>query len=312
MPQNTISTEAEDDRLTHIALLTPATHTPIDYSGADEIDLPLLPMYEKLLKLWITTLASRIPSRTRIAFDRQLRQISTELYLSAHALQYGPPILSLLEPASPANDATKLSLPLRRKGSLPRSSGKHKENDGSSSPFPMEEPKSSLSVGATLPAPKATPSLSSQRSESPITEPGYSPYQRLKMLTTLQPQASLSEPVKRLISHWDLGEDPEHYNWRSMQQRYEQQDSVGNEAQKLRLRREKRQKRKQDGSHAISSQIDLLVSPNRLPETPLRQQASSQMAVPEVLESQSPGTVSRNRQAKIKKLFTPRKSKPGF
>ena len=71
VPRDTSFMEGEDDRLRHIPLLTPATHTPIDRSGDNEIDLPLLPMYEKLLNLWITTLASRIPSRTRVALDKR-------------------------------------------------------------------------------------------------------------------------------------------------------------------------------------------------------------------------------------------------
>ena len=304
--------EGEDDRLRHIPLLTPATHTPIDRSGDNEIDLPLLPMYEKLLNLWITTLASRIPSRTRVALDKRLRQVSADLYLSAHALHYGPPMSGVLEPASPASVENKLSLPLRRKGSLPRFSGKHKENDGSSSPFPMEELETPQSVSAMLPSPQATPSLHSHRSESPATEPGYSPYQQLQMLTILQPQASLSEPVKKLISHWELGEDPEYYDWRSMQQRSDPQDSAGDEAQRRRHRGEKRRKRQQDGSHATSSRTGPPVSSNTQPETPLRHQASSQMAVPQVLESQSPNTVSRKRQANLKRILTPRKGKPGF
>ena len=132
------------------------------------------------------------------------------------------------------------------------------------------------------------------------------------MLTTLQPQASLSEPVKNLISHWELGEDPEYYDWRSMQQRSDPQDSAGDEAQRRRHRGEKRRKRQQDGSHATSSRAGPPVSSNTQPETPLRHQASSQMAVPQVLESQSPNTVSRKRQANLKRILTPRKGKPGF
>ena len=311
VPRDINIVEAEDSHLRHIPLSIPATHIPIDHNGDDDIESPLLPMYENLLALWITTLASRIPSRTRIALDKQLRQISAELYLSSHALHYGPSLSNMPEIGSPASVDNKLSIPLRWKGSLPRFSGKHKENDGSSSSFPME-PESSQPVGSMLLTPKATPSLNSQRSGSPAAEPGYSPYHRLKTLTTLQPQASLSEPVAKLISHWELGEDPQSYDWRSMHKRSDPHDSAGDEVQRRRLRREKRLKRHQNESHATSSQVDLPPSYNTQPETPLRQQASSQMAVPQVLEGQTLTTVSRSRQADFKKLLMPRKKKPGF
>ncbi|MCJ1243508.1 hypothetical protein MMC30_000705 [Trapelia coarctata] len=303
----------------------------------DDNNVMILPTYETLLNLWISSLGSVVPGRTRVGLEKQVRKISIELYLSLHGLHHGPNAFAMNETAVSVRFSDKINLPFRRRRSAESLSRKSKARLRGSSPFRQPTAEGSQPRNLMLPTPEPTPSHASQPPESPSANIRQTPYDRLKTLVPLKSQPALSESLSKLVDQWEIGLDPGEYDWDNTQPYLSSQSEAdGPDAEiirRRRQRREKRLKRHHQESLGASTQSDsrnYFSSQPQVPQVPPSSQVtvpkvhgSSQFMVP-VVRGSSPTTVPmvqgsqfepdipRGRPTKVKEFAMLGKRKPGF
>ena len=246
------------------SLSSPAIGQDVRGWGNKLEDLLLLPLYDRLIRNWITPLAHDISGRVRVRLGKHLKIVALHLCLASHGMFKTP----LDNPAFGDSDiglATRdgLVLPVRRKSftnSLNKRKGKEKllVRDSDNNIFAEQLPGSTPSLNqpsASLPTPNPTPSEGSLSSNQLVENPAY---MRLNALTKSDCQPALSEPTTRLLDHWKFGMDPSRYDWEALRkasQLFTDAEIVEHEYRKKRIgREEKRQKRRQENTFQSSSQ----------------------------------------------------------
>ena len=251
-----------EDRLRVHPLRTPAA---IDYNRNSvdrEESTMLMDVYENLLDLWMSGISHAVPSRARVKLEKEIRKAAVQIYLASHGLQRGPSMCQELDTNSSTRDMSgrRHDLPLRRKASIGAPTGKGKEILKDKF-FPhLSEPLSTSTTPQQsqnmLPTPEATPSLHSQPSMSSHTAEMDLSYDRLKRLTSLETPPSLSESMSKLVSHWQVGQNPEAYDWNKTHRALsslDEKDGVEN-AFMSKLQRRMTKKRQRQNSQALASQ----------------------------------------------------------
>lgn len=222
-------------------------------------------IYDSLLSSWISPLPEMVPSRVRIAAEKNVRRIALQLYLAGLGVHVGSrereDQVVIQEPPRPSFDGLS-NLPLRRKSSLQRLSVKRLEKGRERSSSPLVSSQISEDTGfmpafpGYLPTPGNTPSL---RSKSPSVFGTEDPAcQRLRALASLAPQPVLPTSASNILRHWSEGSDPATYDFeateRSIQAELEPEIPVDEATAKKRQRIENRLKRQRERSMASSSQ----------------------------------------------------------
>ena len=330
----------EDSGQQHRVLLlsTPSISSAFQNKIDRDNNVLILSSYEALLNLWISSLESSVPGRTRVGLEKQVRKIAIELYLSLHMLHHGPNVSAAGEATASIGFNDEINLPFRRRHSAERLSRKNKERRRGSSPLGPPAPDVAQPRQAMLPTPQPTPSQTSQRPASASAKSGETPYERLKTLVPLKPQPALSNTLLRLVDQWEIGLDPYEYDWDNTQQYLSSQsDADGPDAESARRRRQRREKRMKryhqesvgassqpDSTNYFSSQPQIHVNlPSSSQVAVSKAHASSQLTVPVVqgssqttapmvVGSQTERDVLRGRSTRVKKFTLLGKRKPGF
>lgn len=273
--------------------------------------MELSSIYQDLILIWIVPLSRRIPSRTRVALEKVLRDMAGQICLASYAMRTTKGEEDQNETES-LEAGVRFVLPVRRRLSA-TNLGKGKERaDAVSSPPPaslqMSEDAGFMppSPFAALPTPEPTPSLRSRSSVSSLAGSEDPASQRLRAYASLTPQPVLPTKMSNLLGHWQVGVDPAKYDWEAAQQATVTEDESEDESQaRLRQRAEKRRKRQRENTVGPSSQP----TPKRLGGNQPRQgqttrdtQGSSQQTERVVTMSQvEPGKFG-GRHAKNKKV----------
>ena len=329
---NTGNSDSERLR-TILPLSTPAIPSVFQNIADRDNNVMILPTYEALLKLWVSSLGSSVPGRTRVALEKQVRRISIELFLSLHGLHHGLNAFAPDETSRSVGFSEEINLPFRRRRSAENLSRRSKERIRGSSPFgPTADDSQPRRV--MLPTPEPTPSQASQPPESPSANLRQTPYERLKTLVPLKSQPALSDSLSKLVDRWEIGVDPSEYNWdNTWQYLSSQSEADGPDAENIRRRRQRREKRlKRHNQESLggSTRIDPRNYFSSQPQVPSSSQGtvpkvlgsshftvpvvqgSSQTTVPTVQGRQFEPDVPRGRPTKVKKFAMLGKRKPGF
>lgn len=293
-----------DHRLRIWSLLAPEDPAAIVDRADGDGEVLLLPLYETLLVLWISSLGSNVQGRIRVSVEKRLRTISARLYLSSYGLWYAPDVKEQVA----AHSDGERTLPLRRKGSASSSSRKGNDKARDSSPSQPPESESQdllLSTRACLPTPEPTPSLHSQQSSALDSGSSLSPCDRLRAFAQLRAQPPLTESLTRLISHWTVGADPKVYDWTRIQESLIAQiDTERGDKRRSQRQLDKHIKRQRVDSQGGSSHPESTRAFSSQAHASRTQAGSSQLAV-------SPFPYGGFEQI-TKKSGTPKRRKAGF
>lgn len=283
-------------------MITPQLLTALGSPSLSSQDLSLSQIYDSLIKSWIGTLSKAIPSRVRVATEKRLREIATNLCLASFGV--------ILNSNTVENDNgdhnqdpfpvdQQFNLPVRRKRSVPTLPTNTLANPLRRSSSPLASSKISDDTGVlppsqspshplapALPTPEMTPSLHSRSSISSLevaAEDAAS--KRLRVFASLTPQPALPASASDILRHWTEGMNPDDCDWETIQNSIagEHQDpgDAEDEAKaKKRQRLEKRLKRQRENTLSSSSQP----APTRVRESqpspvPEPQQGSSSVGV---------------------------------
>lgn len=233
-------------------------------SSATSQNLSLSHIYDSILGSWISSLPESIPSRVRIATEKNVRDIALQLFLAGVGVRVGSQDhedkVITEEPRSSFDGLS--SLPLRRKSSLSRSSIEQLERAQRLPSSPLLSSQISEDTGflpvfsGSLPTPEPTPSLRSKTPSVIGTEDPAS--QRLRAFAALAPQPVLPIRASNILRHWSEGSDPTTYDFeateRSIEAELESQIPVDEATAKKQQRKDKRLKRQRERSIASSSQ----------------------------------------------------------
>jgi len=223
-------------------------------------DFQVSDLYDSLLEAWIKPLSYTVPSRTRVTTERLLRNIAGQLCLTSYVARQdlaGHGGYTVPDKASATGG--QFILPVRGRASAASvSKGKQpaarSQSPGASSQLSDDVGFLSSSPLRALPTPEPTPSLRSQSSISSLA--GDSASQRLQGYASLAPQPAL--PIKLLnsiLGHWQVGTDPEGYDWEAAEQAFASEDEEEMEARaEERKRAAKHLKRQRDPTVGPSSQ----------------------------------------------------------
>ena len=231
-------------------------------------NLSLSHIYDSILGSWISSLPESIPSRVRIATEKNIRDVALQLFLGGLGVHVGSQDHEdkvRIEEARSSLDGLS-SLPLRRKSSLPRLSTEQLGRGQRLPSSPLLSSQISEDTGflpvfsGSLPTPEPTPSL---RSKSPSVIGTEDPAsQRLRAFAALAPQPVLPISASNILRHWSEGSDPAMYDFeateRSIQVELESQVPVDEATAKKQQRKDKRLKRQRERNIASSSQPELM------------------------------------------------------
>lgn len=226
-------------------------------------NLSLSYIYDSILSSWISSLPEAVPSRVRIAAEKDARDIAVQLALSGLGVHVGSrddeENVVVEEPRSSLDGV--LNLPLRKNYSLPRLSVEHLEKSERRSSSPLFSSQISEDAGyvlplfGSLPTPEPSPSL---RSKSPSVVDTEDPAsKRLRAFADLAPQPNLPLSASNILRHWSEGSDPAMYDFeateRSIQMELES-EPLDKARAKKQQRKEKRLKRQRERAIASTSQ----------------------------------------------------------
>ena len=190
-------------------------------------------IYGSLVRFYVGFLP-HTPSRVRVAIEKQLRNIAAQICLAAHTIRIHTEPVQEEEPQMLPQDLT-FALPVRRKGSTASLKGKERASSSSTPPqsssssltgapsihtLPTPEPPTSShrSARSGTPSAQSTRSVSSFQTATTTDEFHEDPSsRRLRALTALTPQPALPPKLSNILTHWNLGTDPDTYDWDAAQ-----------------------------------------------------------------------------------------------
>ena len=245
----------------------------------------LIDLYQDLLGLWMDAMGKEVPSRARIKLEKEIRKSATQLYTASQGVLRGPNLLFENDPNRMADE----SIQQIEVSSLRRETGsvdvavREKARDVSSPEIPYVVPAQQSKI--MLPTPEATPSLRSRHSSISLAFDEDSAYVRLSRLASLKIQPPLPDPATKLLSHWQVGQNPKHYAWHKTRLALLASNDVDDLEGSLMPQEQRKigKKRPRQVSQAKSSQV----MPLRLyGSQPVGQASSSKPAPPAISLSQ--------------------------
>ena len=269
-------------------------------------------VYDSLIKAWIAPLPGTIPTRTRIALEKVLRDVVIQIYLSSYKVRVtqGPTIDKQAAHGDRTESRPPFVLPVRRRVSV-TDLGKDKEPVATSA---SALASSQASQGDFLLRPSPPPaqlimgSIQSRRKGGPassLVESEDIASLRLKALASLKPQPALPTRMSNLLNQWELDADPATYDWEAAQRAFNIEEESEDEAQtRQRQRNEKRHRKRHRLDMTIpSSQPSTKRVGGSQPQPAQETQGSSQQTQDIMIQSQvEPGRFGgRPDQAERKK-----------
>lgn len=230
----------------------------------------LLQVYDNLMAAWIKPLPKAIPSRVRIAAERNVREIAAQICLASLGIRVSSNVIQnedIDQQPNPKHD-NALNLPLRRKSSFQKRSVQPEDELPEPSLSPLTSSQISKDAGfmpasqlptQTLPTPEMTPSLRSRSSAASLKDSEDPASQRLRALASLAPQPSLPSAASNILHQWSLGADPAKFDWEASQQardaenQSEEDDDTNTPKAKKRRRALKRLRRGKGNAVPFSS-----------------------------------------------------------
>lgn len=175
-------------------------------------------IFDAILQNWVTPLPPRIPVQIRLTKERLARRIATDVMLASSRIRVTepPPPAEAIESQAGTSQDWTMSLPVHPgKGRAQNFSIPSSSIPSSSIPYlPSSPPR----PHTTLPTPEPTPSLASGTTfTSSFSSPNaqtHNPIARLtKHLTITNPPITTPPSVNQVLLHWQLGADPNTYDW---------------------------------------------------------------------------------------------------
>lgn len=192
-------------------------------------------VYDKLVELWISCLPHRTPGPARLAREKSVRIIATELCLSSLGVFIRDKSV-ILPKASESQEKTDFVLPVRTK---PDSS---ETVDGLSTQITSAVPVSSL------PTPAATPSLPSNDSTASFREPAEDEaISRLRGYTlSIKSQPPLGASRSAILAHWPSspGADPSKYSWEASHKAVIEDEDVNSDEEETLIQHREQDRRR--------------------------------------------------------------------
>lgn len=245
---------------------TPVVSTILTPSLKESFALPndtkISEVCDSLVGTWISPLSSNIPSRSRVALERSLREIAAQICLASYAVRYGFIVGEDedLPQEKTLETGAQFTLPVRRRVSATNlRKGKEPVARSSSPPAFSQISEDVGFLPSTplraLPTPEPTPSLHSRSSFSSLARSEDPASLRLQAYASLAPQPALPNKLLNLLGQWETGADPAKYNWGTAQQEAFSEDETEDESRaKQRQRAERRRKRQRMDTVGPSSQ----------------------------------------------------------
>ncbi|KAF2121703.1 RNA polymerase I-specific transcription initiation factor RRN6-like protein [Lophiotrema nucula] len=222
------ASEPDSVQLQHIAhpeIVNPAA------TSAEEATIASV--YDAILQIWIGSLPPNIPARVRQTKERLARRIAADVALAgirlrrADAPKTHGDSAALHERVTPTSDS--FPIPPSSQPSSPWSP---------SSPPTFSQPPSQIA----LPTPEPTPSVASDPLGPSTVLPTMNPIARLSQhLRITKPAAAIPPGVSGILKHWQLGADPNAYNWETTTSTV--QEELGEGEQLTPSERERRQRK---------------------------------------------------------------------
>ncbi|EME48657.1 hypothetical protein DOTSEDRAFT_67632 [Dothistroma septosporum NZE10] len=212
--------------------------------------------YEHIVSSWISTLPSQTAGRIRLAKREIACRIAAELVLASHRLRPIPQ-LEIRESQTSGNEGhdpvETWDLPVRA-----TRSGLHSLPLSSVIRGPSIQPSS-----LPTPSPSATPSTTTDSSRISTAAPQLD---RLAAYTTLSKPTPLVLPrsLSKVLSHWEVGMDPNEYDWMSKSRHISQAEEDGTqgltEKERQRAQRQAERHLRRQRKEAAASQASQLAS----------------------------------------------------
>ncbi|KAI4164577.1 MAG: hypothetical protein LQ342_001890 [Letrouitia transgressa] len=281
----------------------------------------LLQYYNHLLDCWVSPLSRAIPAAVRVKVEKVIRNLSAQLYLASLALMPRQPSIKPRheEVTDDFQKPATFTLPVRerRRSGSQAAKGKQKQHERFSSPLLVPN----FSPRTPSPKRERTPSLRSRPSDSSLDSEAEDPASiRLRGFAPIAPQPVLPPSLQGVVSHWDVGADPETYDWEATEEaleraayeaeKPEEPEPGSEEGRRKRRRLEKRLKRQREGTIVGAGPSALQPAPQRVrvsgPEGEVPVLGSSQVA--EVASTQP----EKGRFGDVRKTKGKKKGRPGF
>lgn len=202
-------------------------------------------IYDKLVDLWVSCLPRRTPGQARLAKEKLVRVIATELCLSSLGVFIRDKSV-ILPKAAELQEETDFVLPVRTK---PDSS---ETVDGISTQTPLAVPVSSL------PTPVATPSLPSNDSAASFQEPAEDrAISRLRgYALSIKSQPPLGGSRSAILAHWPSapGADPSKYSWEASRKVAVEEEELNSDEEDALIRQQEQDRRRRRTERLLKRQ----------------------------------------------------------
>jgi RNA polymerase I-specific transcription initiation factor RRN6 len=221
--------------------VTPLAIRPSPFIQSDAAAAPVKAMpdlsdvYDKLVALWVSCLPRRIPGPARLAKEKLIRSVATELCLSSMGVFIRDKSVVLPKPAE-IQEGTDFVLPVRTKPDL--SEKEERKSIQTSSAVPV----------SSLLTPAATPSLPSSDSTTPFGESVEDgAILRLRGYTLfIKSQPPLGASRSAILAHWPSspGVHPSKYSWEASRKAVAKDEDIDSAEDEALIRQQEQDRRR--------------------------------------------------------------------
>ena len=216
----------------------------------------LRPIYDSLVRGFISPLPFEVPSRIRVMVDKSLQNVALQLFLASRTvrpLAFADKDDNRPEAVTETRADLTFDLPVRRKASSSSQARKGNEKASQRSSSPAVSSRFTQSAHSFRVSSQQSnhstvrSNISSNRSESLISTAIPSEdtaSQRLRSITTLTPQPTLPNALSSILSHWTVGTDPATYDWAATQRALAIAAEGEEQAESSKSKKSKRKKRR--------------------------------------------------------------------
>lgn len=216
----------------------------------NETEPTLAANHDQLISSWVSSLSTNVPGWVRLAKANIAKRMATEVLLAAHGLRVQEvkrPVVQESQEETQMQQQT-WELPLRASGPVAQTQ------------LPSSRTARYLAQHSALPTPSptATPSVITASSGSSLT--AAPELHRLSKYTTFERPAPmvLPRPLVKVLSHWDVGKDPDDYDWLSASRHLTQQEE--NETEHDLTERERKRMQRRAERHILRQRKEAAAS----------------------------------------------------
>jgi len=202
-------------------------------------------IYDKLINLWVSCLPRRTPGPARLAKEKLVRIVATELCLSSLGVLIRDKSIIPPKPAE-LQEGTGLVLSVRTKP------------DSSETVDFQSTQSSSVVPVSSLPTPAATPSLPSNDSSASFQEPAEDEaISRLRgYALSIKSQPPLGASRSTILAHWPSvpGADPSKYSWEATRKAVVEDEDVNSDEEEALVRQRVQDRRRRRSERFLKRQ----------------------------------------------------------